>query len=819
MKMKKKIKRGIAALSAAVMFLGLLPLTPDNTITVQAAGSEPSLETYATKAQLMDSTFAPKSDGTASNVGKIAFGQDPTWQWYVLGKDNGVDGDNTVIFAASPIVTNVSFNSDTSDKNYSGQTVAASHYGASELRTMLQNMVADDTYFSAAQKALMQATTVQTGDYTTTDVLYVPTTDAAGPYSIKVGSSDNKILSSTSYWSYSSGHEFWTRKASSNIDAIYANASDSRTVGVEVTEKKSVRPASNLNLTNVLFASAGKRGDNSFYANSPLTLRLDGTDKNIGTVTYDADEGVITTNKGTYTGGAVYLMVQGYYNGDKLYSTSIASGTMNIKVSNMSGAQQWLANIDLSKCKIWLEITASDGMIYAVNATPGTYVEPTKDKLVSITPPASLTMPNGTTAGEINLKLPGTVGIVTEKQTVTLAEVIWDITPLASYTPSADEQKITLNGEVSCPDTVDKNGVSLATSITVIISGTGSTTPTQISSVDVTIESPKAGYPITETATCITEGVSNTTLTWNPSHTFTEWGETYTASVTLTAASGYEFTGSTTATVNGKTVTPQQDIQGNLIVTYTFAATAQAKLKSITPPASVTAANGVAKTAAALGLPSTVTIEAEDLRVKTADVEWNLDSANYDPANKEEQKFTVNGTVKLPEKIDANGIDLNVTIEVTVSAEGATPATPAPATPAPTSYYIMDGANSNWVRNEDGSMAIRGNGEFSKFIGVKVDGVLIDPANYIVTEGSTIITLKPEYLNTLSEGSHSFEIMWADGSAATDFTVTGNAADYIAVNAPQTGYDSHKALWTLLLLAALSGLAAVSITKKSKVNQ
>ena len=115
-------------------------------------------------------------------------------------------------------------------------------------------------------------------------------------------------------------------------------------------------------------------------------------------------------------------------------------------------------------------------------------------------------------------------------------------------------------------------------------------------------------------------------------------------------------------------------------------------------------------------------------------------------------------------------------------------------------------------------MAIRGNGEFSKFTGVKVDGVLIDPANYVATEGSTIVTLKPEYLNTLSEGSHSFEIMWADGSAATDFTVTGNAADYIAVSAPQTGYDSHITLWTLLLLAALSGLAA-NVCKKRKMNQ
>ena len=60
---------------------------------------------------------------------------------------------------------------------------------------------------------------------------------------------------------------------------------------------------------------------------------------------------------------------------------------------------------------------------------------------------------------------------------------------------------------------------------------------------------------------------------------------------------------------------------------------------------------------------------------------------------------------------------------------------------------------------------------------VKVDGTIIDPTNYIVTEGSTIITLKPEFLKTLSEGSHTFEIAWTDGTASTCFTVAKNTSD------------------------------------------
>lgn len=75
----------------------------------------PSVSAYATKAQLMDGTFAPDADGTANNIGKLMFGKKPDGimpqQWYILGKDSGVSGDNTIIFAASPITTGQVFNS------------------------------------------------------------------------------------------------------------------------------------------------------------------------------------------------------------------------------------------------------------------------------------------------------------------------------------------------------------------------------------------------------------------------------------------------------------------------------------------------------------------------------------------------------------------------------------------------------------------------------------------------------------------------------------------------------------------------------------
>lgn len=93
-------------------------------------------------------------------------------------------------------------------------------------------------------------------------------------------------------------------------------------------------------------------------------------------------------------------------------------------------------------------------------------------------------------------------------------------------------------------------------------------------------------------------------------------------------------------------------------------------------------------------------------------------------------------------------------------------------------YEIIDGANSSWTQSTDGSgsIRIRGNGEISKFVNVKVDGTIVDPANYTVTEGSTIIELKADYLKTLSEGTHTFEIIWTDGAAGTSFTVAKNTS-------------------------------------------
>lgn len=164
----------------------------------------------------------------------------------------------------------------------------------------------------------------------------------------------------------------------------------------------------------------------------------------------------------------------------------------------------------------------------------------------------------------------------------------------------------------------------------------------------------------------------------------------------------------------------------------------------------------------------------------------------------------------------------NPTPEATTPTPDPAPATSTPATstttapaasaPAQVTYDILDGAGSSWTQNTDGSLAIRGSGEISKFREVKVDGVTVDPINYTVTEGSTIITFKPEYLKSLSAGNHSFELVWTDGTAATNFTVAENADQ--SAKSPKTGEDFSMALCTALLMVSCAGLAGIFAKRK-----
>ena len=138
-----------------------------------------------------------------------------------------------------------------------------------------------------------------------------------------------------------------------------------------------------------------------------------------------------------------------------------------------------------------------------------------------------------------------------------------------------------------------------------------------------------------------------------------------------------------------------------------------------------------------------------------------------------------------------DNIDKKVTVPVIITSENYKDVTVKVTIYISPEYWIIDGANSSWTQNTDGTVVIRGNGEFSRFHAVKVDGKVIDPANYEAKEGSTIITLKAEYLKTLATGSHTFAIVWNNGIAGTNFTVAANTSGNNSGNNSNNNDSNH----------------------------
>ncbi len=184
-----------------------------------------------------------------------------------------------------------------------------------------------------------------------------------------------------------------------------------------------------------------------------------------------------------------------------------------------------------------------------------------KDKLISITAPASITVANGTAYKDMNL--PAQVDIVTEGRTVNKADVAWNTSPVnGNYDPAVlTEQTVTLQGTVTCPETINANGVNLTTSITITISAAEKN-----NTVEPPIANPEAGtYTENQTVTLksATEGASiyYTTNGAEPSSTT---GTQYTGPITAAGMEGQS------VETNIKAIAVKSGMQDSLVMTYKY---------------------------------------------------------------------------------------------------------------------------------------------------------------------------------------------------------------------------------------------------------
>ena len=187
-----------------------------------------------------------------------------------------------------------------------------------------------------------------------------------------------------------------------------------------------------------------------------------------------------------------------------------------------------------------------------------------------------------------------------------------------------------------------------------------------------------------------------------------------------------------------------------------------------------------------------------------------------------------------------NGEAVN-TKNMAVSADGTSVFVTALKTLKPTAgqsaYKFLEGENGSWTQNSDGTLRFRANGEFNKFTGVMVDGVLVSADNYTAQSGSTIVVFKSSYLKGLSAGTHKITVVYTDGECSANFEVKqaaeGTTSDATtaaasgttapesqaaatAAKTPKTGDDSHPLVWIFWLVAACGGMAGCTIYGKRR---
>ena len=126
-------------------------------------------------------------------------------------------------------------------------------------------------------------------------------------------------------------------------------------------------------------------------------------------------------------------------------------------------------------------------------------------------------------------------------------------------------------------------------------------------------------------------------------------------------------------------------------------------------------------------------------------------------------------------------------------------------------YTITKGNAAKWTLKSTKALSFTADGDFDKFVGVSVDGKRISDSNYAAKKGSTVITLKSAYLNTLKKGEHTITIHFDDGKAEGSFTVLAASSD----GNPNTGDNIH--LWAALLFVSLTGLIGAGYAFSKKI--
>lgn len=134
-----------------------------------------------------------------------------------------------------------------------------------------------------------------------------------------------------------------------------------------------------------------------------------------------------------------------------------------------------------------------------------------------------------------------------------------------------------------------------------------------------------------------------------------------------------------------------------------------------------------------------------------------------------------------------------------------------------TKYEPLPGGERDWNGNKDTGITIKVPEKVGRIIKVTVDGKELSGDDYTVTGNPPTVTLKPEFLKTLGDGTHTILIQGENGYVETTFTVkkadketdtTEKASGAGQSTGAKTGDETDVVSWTAAMLLSLGILLA-----------
>ena len=132
-------------------------------------------------------------------------------------------------------------------------------------------------------------------------------------------------------------------------------------------------------------------------------------------------------------------------------------------------------------------------------------------------------------------------------------------------------------------------------------------------------------------------------------------------------------------------------------------------------------------------------------------------------------------------------------------------------------YDLTDGANQI-VTNDDeqkDNLVFKTSGPLEKLVSIQVDGKDLNASDYELKSGSTILTLKDEFVKTLEKGKHTLAMEYIDNKIETTFEI--NSVLDSSINNPNTS-DSIVFYVYMLITSIVGFTSMLLITKKINRN-